>query len=60
MKDHLVFLTDQNRQLLEQLKQQTLPQGNGQAPTRQNQATANMGHNTNGTSYSSNGNGHKP
>lgn len=44
MKDHLVFLTDQNRQLLEQLTQQAQAKGNGQAPTRQNPATANMGH----------------
>jgi len=48
MKDHLVFLTDQNRQLLDQLTQQAQAQGNGQAPTRPKQSTANMGHSTNG------------
>lgn len=60
MQDQMQFLLDQNRQLQQQLTQQAQGQGNGQAPTRQNPATANMGHSTNGTSYSSNGNGHKP
>jgi hypothetical protein len=60
VQDQLDFLKDQNRQLQQQLAQGQLTQGNGQAPTRQNQATANMGHYTNGTTYSSNGNGHKP
>lgn len=51
MRDHLQFLTDQNRQLLEQMKQQTQAQGNGQAPPRQKPATANMGHNGQNLNY---------
>ena len=47
--DRLDFLTDQNLQLQQQLMQQSQPsQGNGQAPTRPRQSTANMGHSANG------------
>lgn len=53
--DEIAFYKNQNKMLDEALK---MNQGNGQAPTRRNQATANMGHGTNGTNYSSNGNGH--
>lgn len=48
VKDHLAFVRDQNRQLLELMNQQAQSQGKGQAPTRPKQSTANMGHSSNG------------
>lgn len=49
VQDQLDFLKNQNNQLQQQLNQQAQTKGNGQAPTRQNPATANMGHSSNGT-----------
>ncbi len=49
VEDQVEFLMDQNRQLQQQVAQQAQPSlGNYQAPTRQNQSTANMGHSATG------------
>lgn len=47
-QDELDFLRDQYRKLIQEETRNNRLQGNGQAPTRPKQSTANMGHSTNG------------